>query len=69
MKCLSCLGSGGRGQELCESRGGLPGLRDPNSPYGLRGCKATLNLNYENHRAQELCESQGVRPGLPVPAE
>ena len=31
--------------ELCESRGGRPGLPVPNSPYGLYGRKATLNLN------------------------
>jgi len=30
-------------QELCESRGGRPGLPVPNSPYGLCGRKATLN--------------------------
>ena len=30
-------------QELCESRGGRPGLPFPNSPYGLCGRKATLN--------------------------
>ena len=30
-------------QELCESRGGRPGLPVPNSPYGLYGRKATLN--------------------------
>ena len=34
-----------RAQELCESRGGRPGLPVPNSPYGLCGCKATLNSN------------------------
>ena len=34
-----------RAQELCESRGGCPGLPVPNSLYGLCGCKATLNLN------------------------
>ena len=34
------------------------------SPYGLRGHKATLNLQ---DRAQELCESGGGHPGLPVP--
>ena len=32
-----------RARELCESRGGRPGLPVPNSPYGLCGCKATLN--------------------------
>ena len=31
-----------RGQELCESRGGRPGLPVPNSPYGLCGRIATL---------------------------
>ena len=36
-----------RPQELCESRGGRPGLPSPKGPYGLRGCKATLNLNGE----------------------
>ena len=34
-----------RALELCESRGGRPGLHVPNSPYGLCGRKATLNLN------------------------
>ena len=32
-----------RAQELCESRGGRPGLPVLNSPYGLCGGKATLN--------------------------
>ena len=31
-------------QELCESRGGRPGLPVPNSPYGLCGRKATFEL-------------------------
>ena len=53
-------------QELCKSRGGHPGLPVPNSPHGLCGRKAALNLNYRV-RAQELCESRGGRPGLPVP--
>ena len=47
-----------RAQELCERRGGHPGLPVPNSPYGLCGRKATLKL---------LCENRGSRPGLPVP--
>ena len=34
-----------RAQELCESGGGRPGLPVPNSPYGLCGRKAALNLN------------------------
>ena len=33
-----------RAQEVCESRGGRSGLPGPNSPYGLCGRKATLNL-------------------------
>ena len=53
-----------RVQELCESRGGRPGLPVPNKPYGVSGRKATLNYTV---RAQELCESRGGRPGLPVP--
>ena len=51
-----------RAQELCEGRGGCPGLPVPNSFYGLCVRKATLNF-----RAQELCEGGGGRPGLPVP--
>ena len=31
-----------RVQELCESRGGRPGLPVPDSPYSLCGRKATL---------------------------
>ena len=38
-----------RAQELCESRGGRPELPVPNSPYGLCGRKATLNLNLEEY--------------------
>ena len=33
-------------QELCEGRGGRPGLPVPNSPYGLCGRQATWNLNF-----------------------
>ena len=35
-----------RAQELCESRGGHPGLPVPNSPYGLCGREAALNVNF-----------------------
>ena len=49
-----------RVQELCESRGGRPGLPVPNSPHGLCGRKPTLNLL--SIRAQELYESRGGRP-------
>ena len=41
------------------------GLLVPNSPYGLCGRKATLNLHSDLR--QELCESRGGRPGLLVP--
>ena len=33
-----------RAQELCQSQGGRPELPVPNSPDGLCGRKATLNL-------------------------
>ena len=34
-------------QDLCESRGGRPGLSVPDSPYdGLSGRGPALNLNY-----------------------
>ena len=36
-----------RAQELCESRGGRPGLPVPDNPYGLSGRKATLNETKE----------------------
>ena len=36
-----------RARELCESRGGRPGLPVPQSSFGLCGCKATLNLNFK----------------------
>ena len=54
-------------QELCESRGGRPGLPVPNSPYGLCGRKAALNLE-QSDRVQELCENRGGRPGFPIPS-
>ena len=36
-----------RGQELCESRGGRPGLLVPNKPHGFCGRTATLNSNFK----------------------
>ena len=48
--------------ELCESWGGRPKLPVPNSPYGLCGHKATLNL-----LRTELCESWSRCPRLPDP--
>ena len=57
MRALACRD---RTQELCESRGGHPGLP---SLIVLMVRKATLSLTV---RAQELCESRG---GHPVSAE
>ena len=42
-----------RVQELCESRGGRPGLPGPSNPYGLCGRKATLNLNRPSIRMKK----------------
>ena len=55
-----------RAQELCESRGGCPGLPVPNSPLGSCVRKATLEEEEEEEeacilRAQKLCESRGGR--------
>ena len=43
-----------RAQELCESRGGRPGLPVPNKPYGLCGRKATLNLNFDTKSLEDV---------------
>ena len=40
-----------RGEELCESGGGRPGLPVRNSPYGLYGLKATLNSGVSELRS------------------
>ena len=40
-----------RAQELCESRGGRPGLPVPNNPYRLCGRKATLNCSISELRS------------------
>ena len=42
---------GYRALELCESRGGRPGLPVPNKPYGLCGRKATLNYRISELRS------------------
>ena len=39
-----------RAQELCESRGGRPGLPGPNSPYGLCVC-----VQQQQQQQQRLC--------------
>ena len=46
-----------RAQELCESRGGRAGLPVPNSPYGLCGRNATLNLKC--HQQNDSCIKMG----------
>ena len=54
----NCKAYSERGQELCESRGGRPGLPAPNSPYGLCGRKATLKdpaLELWSHMGRRLC--------------
>ena len=60
-------------------RGGRPGLPVPNSPYGLCGRKATLNLNSEKRTSVDRIEPTGwvlghmavvattVKEGRPVP--
>ena len=53
-----------RAQELCGSLGGRPGFPVLNSPHGLCGRKAALNLNMLR---TELCESRGGHPEFPVP--
>ena len=60
--CSACW----RAQQLCESRGGRPGLPVPNSPYDLCGRKARFE-KVKCIKAQELCESRGGRPGPPAP--
>ena len=53
-----------RAQELpCESRGGRSGLSVPNSPYGLSGRKATLNLNSSDTQSSGAAR----KSRLPVP--
>ena len=47
-----------RAQELCEGRGGHPGLPVPNKPDGLCGCKAPLQ------QQQNVCNISPKRAGL-----
>ena len=51
-------------QELCESRGGRPGLSVHPPLISRTWLLWTLNNMV---RAQKLCKSRGGRPGLPVP--
>ena len=52
---------------MCERRSGHPGLPVLNSPYGLCGRKATLNLNVPVQSLGAVWKSRGGRPGFPVP--
>ena len=58
MRCIKrCLTTSdcmhaSRAQELCESRGGHPGLPVHNSPYSLCRRKVTLNLNLNMYDEQ-----------------
>ena len=47
-------------QELCQSRGGRPALPVPNTPNGLCGRKATLNLNLNSTNLKQN-EAQSAR--------
>ena len=49
------LGRQYRAQELCESRGGLPGLSVPNKPDGLCGRKAPCLLTYGDNTERRSC--------------
>ena len=51
-----------KAQELCGRWGGHPGLRVPNSPYGLVDVKSHSTCC--QFTTGELCESRGGRPGL-----
>ena len=44
--------------ELCESRGGRPGLLVPNSLHGLCGRKPTLNSNQTHTRTHTHTEEE-----------
>ena len=49
----------------CESRGGRPGLHDPNKLF-----ISMVSVDVKQHRSEKLCrvcESRSGSPGLPVP--
>ena len=54
INALRAYGSCFRAQELCESRGGRPGLPVPNSPSGLCGREVTLNMSLSPELEQGL---------------
>ena len=59
-----------RAQELCESRGGCPGLPVLMSLMVSRALSTMFTyLRIVLYRAQELCENRGGRPGPPRPNE
>ena len=53
-----------RAQEVCESRGGRPGLPVPNSAYKLSVWTYSNIEHGVSERAQEVCVNRGGRPGL-----
>ena len=53
-----------RAPELCESRGGRPGLPLPDIPYGLCGHKSSLNENAERRSCAKV---EVAVLGPPVP--
>ena len=55
-----------RYQELCQSWGGRPRLPVPNSPYGLCGCKSTLNSSSELRSCVKVEEAVRSCPSLKV---
>ena len=53
-----------RAQELCESRGGRPGLPHPNIPYGLCGHKLSLKENTDHRSCVKVEVAVLVYPTL-----
>ena len=57
----------GRAHELCESRGGRPGLPVPNSPRVLCGRKATFKKNAKTSELRSCLKVELDVLGLIVP--
>ena len=63
MKVVLCSDLCFTAQELCEGRGGRPGLPVPNRLVFIVSVDVNIELNYYTLRVQELCESRGGCPG------
>ena len=50
---------------MCKSRGGRPGLPVPNSPDGLYGHKATLNLRHKPEHTRSCVKVEVAVPNSP----